>query len=335
MHDTACPVGVKLNGRAAGGRPRPGTGKGGRVNETTPLGDGLHDAIEAEREFMPLDVYEIKAMLSYEERLYCHHAARTAMPGAIVELGAFLGGSTLALASGAEHRDATVDSFDQFRLVSEREKEWFPDGFDARPGDSTRRIYEHNIRRVRDRVTVHEGDVCEATWDRPIALLFVDVAKSWTTADAVWNTFFPWLRPGALVIQQDLVHWGHPWCPIIMEHLADHFEYVGWTWLASSVWRCVTPPDNIPSAMLDAFNCDEMLALVDRAADRVGYPAAGSIRLSGVRCLVDFGRLDEARRRLAGIRAGLGDEQLPSISEGYRAYDKRIARAEAGPDAGG
>lgn len=299
------------------------------MEQATTLGAGLEHFIEPEREFTPIDVYEIGAMLANEERLLLHNVGRTGPPGAIVELGAFLGGSTLALASGAEHRDAHVHSFDRFRLDGEWEKEWFPDGFDAAPGDSTLPIYRHNINRVKDRVIVHEGDVCEAKWNEPIGVLFIDVAKAWTTADAVWNTFFPWLQPGSIVIQQDLVHWGHPWCPIIMEHLNDHFEYVGWTWMASSVWRCKSVPDDIPPVMLDAFTCEEMLELIDRAADRVGPPASGSIRLSGAQVLIDFGRLDEARARLEEIRSTLSNEQLPFIEEGFAAYDAVLAEHDS------
>jgi predicted O-methyltransferase YrrM len=297
---------------------------GTQPNMTT-LGDGLQYPIEAERIFMPTDVYEIGSMLSFEERLFLHHAARTGIPGAIVDLGAFLGGSTLALGSGAEHRDARVDSYDLFRLADDWEKEWFPEGMDVEIGESTLPIYEHNIRRVRDRVTVHEGDVAEAVWNEPISVLFVDIAKSWTTADAVWNTFFPWLQPGSLVIQQDLVHWGHPWCAVIMEHLADHFDYLGWTWMGSSVWRCKVPPKELPPMMLRAFSCDQMLELLDRAAERVGEPASGSIRLSGTKVLMSYGKRAGAQARLEEIRATLSNEELPFIEEGFAVYDGLLA----------
>jgi hypothetical protein len=55
---------------------------------------------------------------------------------------------------------------------------------------------------------VHEGDVRHQHWQTPISVLFVDITKSWATADAVRRTALPSLLPGALVIQQDLVHWG-------------------------------------------------------------------------------------------------------------------------------
>lgn len=304
-------------------------------DQPTVLGAGLTEEIEAERPLMPHDLYEIGSMLSYEERLYLHHTARTAGPGAIVDLGAFLGGSTLALASGAQQRGAVVDSFDRFRLDGDWEKEWFPPGFDANPGESTRPIYEHNIRRVRDNVRIHEGDVCDATWNEPISVLFIDVAKSWETADAVWNTFFPWLMPGAIVIQQDLVHWGHPWCGVIMEHLAGNFQYLGWTWLASSVWRCIEPPEEIPERMLEHFSVEQMLELTDRAAARVGDPAAGSIRLGGAHVLASYGQFDAARARVEEIRAVLNNDELPFIEEGFANYDQSIPWREAQARAAG
>jgi predicted O-methyltransferase YrrM len=289
--------------------------------QVTTLGDGLQYPIEAERSFMPNDVYDVGSMLSFEERLFLHHAGRTGIPGAIVDLGAFLGGSTLALASGAELRDATVHSFDLFRLADDWEREWIPEGFEIEIGESTLPIYEQNIRRVRDRVTVHEGDVANETWNEPIGVLFVDIAKSWDTADAVWNTFFPWLKPGALVIQQDLVHWGHPWCAIMMEHLADHFDYLGWTWMGTSVWRCKSTPRQIPPSMLKAFSCEEMLELIDRAAERVGGPAGQSIRLSGVKVLMAYGKRVPAEERVEEIRATLINDELPFIEEAFAVYD--------------
>ena len=77
--------------------------------------------------------------------------------------------------------------------------------------------------------------------------------------------------------------------------------------------------------MLEAFTCDQMLELIDRAADRVGEPAAGSIRLSGTRCLISFGQLDAARARVSEIQATLNNERLPYIEEGFATYDEIIA----------
>jgi Methyltransferase domain len=299
------------------------------VSRPTDLGAGLRDILDAERELMPRDVYEVGSMLSYDERLLLHWAARTAAPGAIVDLGSFLGGSTLALASGAEHRGGNVDAFDLFVCQGDWERHWAPAGFELALGDSTRPAFEHNIARVRDRVAVHEGDVRRQRWQAPISVLFIDVTKSWATADAVWRTFLPRLQPGALVIQQDLVHWGHPWCAVVMEHLSEHFEYLGWVWFSSAVYRCRQPPRAVPVPMLERLTGDEMLRLIDQAAERVGEPGSGGIRLSAARVFAAFGRFDHARARVAEIRSSYDDSVLPHIEQGLTNLERWVEEAEA------
>ena len=291
---------------------------------------GLRELVEAERAFMPRDVYEVGSMLSYDERLLLHLAARTGPPGAIVDLGSFLGGSTLALASGTERRGGTVDAFDLFVCRGDWEGTWAPDGFDLALGRPTRPAFEHNIARVRDRVTVHEGDVRDQEWQTPIGVLFVDITKSWSTADAVWRTFLPALQPDALVIQQDLVHWGHPWCAVVMEDLSEHFEYLGWVEYSSAVYRCRQPPAAVPGPMLERLSCDDMLSLIERAAERVGEPASGTIRLSAAFVLAAAGRFDDARTHVEEIRASSSDSSLPHIDEGFAYLDRWIDDAQAG-----
>jgi Methyltransferase domain len=290
----------------------------------------LQKVLEAERAFMPHDVYEVNSMLSYDERLLLHWAARTGPPGAIVDLGSFVGGSTLALASGAEHRDMGVFAYDRFVLSSDSERTWMP-GAELAVGDSTLPVFEHNTRRVHDRLTVRAGDVEEHGWtDGPIGVLFIDITKSWRTADFVWRTFLPALVPGALVIQQDLAHWGHPWCAVVMEHLSESFDYLGWVWFSSAVYRCRRPISDVPVPMLERFTCDEMLSLIDRAAARVGEPVAGSIRMSAVVVLAANERFDEARDRVAQIRSEYDDTVLPHIGEGLVISDRWIDDVQDG-----
>jgi predicted O-methyltransferase YrrM len=284
--------------------------------EQRPLGDGLTTIVEEEIPKLPQSVHDVGSMLSYDERAVLHWAARTAPPGAIVDAGAFLGGSALALATGAEGREQVVHSYDLFRL-DDGQQAWLPEGFDLQPGDSTIDVVRHNLAPVADRVVLHEGDIEKETWGDPISVLFVDVAKSWSTGDAVWRTFLPHVQPGGLIIQQDLVHWGHPWYAIIMEHLADHVDYLGWAWYSSAVYRCRESVRELPVPLLENFTCDQMVALVDRAARRFGEPASASVRMSAAVVLGTFGRVDEASARIAEIEARYSDDDLPYISEGY------------------
>lgn len=295
----------------------------------TDLGSGFRQVLDAERPLVPADVYEIGSMLSYDERVLLHWAARTALPGAIVDLGSFLGGSTLALAQGVGARGA-VHAFDLFTCRGEAANTWAPEGSNLAPGDSLRPLFERNIAPVGDRVVVHEGDIRDARWRGPISVLFVDIAKGWTSGDAVWRTFLPWVRPGGLVIQQDLVHWGHPWCTIVMDRLREDFEYLGWVWTSSAVYRCRRTPTAVPAPLLDHVDCEEMLASLDRTAQRVGHPAAGSIQLSGAFVFAAHGRIAEARERVETVRSDYDDAVVPYIEQGFAYLDRWLDDVEAG-----
>jgi hypothetical protein len=296
------------------------------------LGNGFREILDAERERMSAaDVFEIGSMLSYDERVLLHWAARTAPPGAIVDLGAFLGGSALALATGGEERGATVYSYDKFVLAGDWERAWLPEGTELELGHSTIPVFDANVARVRDQVVARQGDVEAHPWtDGPIGALFIDIAKSWDTGDYVWRTFLPALVPGSLVIQQDLVHWGHPWCAIIMEYLSESFEYLGWVWYSSAVYRCIEPITTIPTRLRDELSCDELVELVDRAAARIGEPAAASVRMSAVEVYGTFNRFDDARACVQRVRDNYDDERLPHIEEGCDLLDRWIADVESG-----
>ena len=281
------------------------------------LGAGLFEIVDAERAHAPNDIYEVRSMLGYDERLLLHWATRAgnATPDAVVDAGCFLGGSTLALASGVMARPhgprSAVHVYDLFRYGAESDRGWVPEGYDFAVGASTLPVFEHQVRRVRGMLTLHPGDVCDARWDEgPIGVLFIDIAKSWGIGDAVWRTFLPALAVDSLVIQQDLVHWGHPWCAIIMELLADHFEFLGWAWYSSAAYRCVEPIDvaELPASLLDALSTEEMLRLLDRAAQRMGEPIAGFLRLAGAVVLASHGDLRAARGRVDEVRASYSDD---------------------------
>lgn len=303
------------------------------------LGAGLFEIIEAERAYAQPDLYEVGSMLSYDERLVLHWATRAGNPSpdAVVDAGCFLGGSTVALGGGVLARDGGTRSrihvYDLFEFGKDWERTWVPEGFDFGVGRSTLPVFEHQVRRVRPLLELHPGDVCEARWtEGPIGVLFVDIAKSWDIGDVVWREFLPALTPGSLVIQQDLVHWGHPWCAIVMELLADHFEFLGWAWYSSAVYRCVRPisASDVPARLLHELSTDEMLALVERAASRMGEPVAGSIRLSGAVVLGSKCDTAGARARLEEVRSSYSDEVLPYISEGFAWVESWIAGIEDG-----
>ncbi len=308
------------------------------MTQDTPLGAGFSEILEAERPFARLDLFDARSMLSVEERLALQWATRAGNPSndAVVDAGCFLGGSTVALAGGVLARDGSspVHVYDLFRFGSEGEVGWVPEGFDFGVGLSTLPVFEHQVKRVRHMLTLHAGDIREERWDGGnVGVLFVDIAKSWDTGDAVWHAFLPSLVPGeSLVVQQDLVHWGHPWCAIVMELLADRFEYLGWVWYSSALYQCVGPvsPTDLPASLLRDLSVTDKLALVDRMAERLGEPIAGSVRLSGAVVLASHGLYPSARARVADVRRSHGDGRVPFLDEGFAYLDAWIDQVQAG-----
>lgn len=191
--------------------------------------------------------------------------------GEIVDGGAFLGGSTLALGCGLRDNPRVADkagrihSYDLF-AADHYARRFVPAGPD---GSSTRAFYDEAIAPVASLVTVHEGDICTFPWNpaTPIEVLFIDVAKTWAINDFLLHQFFPRLIPGVShVIQQDY-HWPHtPWISITMELLADHVTYLGsMPWATACYrWERALDPATLPERLRD-LEPTQLCALATRA----------------------------------------------------------------------
>lgn len=305
------------------------------------LGQGLQDVLRREAEALSDRVRAAPSMLSYDERALLRWAARTtaAPDAAIVDAGAFLGGSALSLAEGLEARgDSTtrIHSYDVFRFDGEWEKQWVPEGFAFSVGGSSRAIVDHTLGDRGRYVETHAGDIREERWGGDdVGVLFIDITKSWSTADHVTRMFFPSLIPGtSLVIQQDQVHWGHPWCAIVMELLDASFEFLGWSWYSSAVYRCTgrVDLDALPASLLGDLSCDRKLELLERFAHRIEGPAAQSVRLSGAVVLAVHGSFEAARDRIDEVETLVSDAELPYISEGFAHLRQYVVDVAAGAE---
>jgi hypothetical protein len=238
-------------------------------------------------------------MLIPDELRLLHHLAEHVFTGAgcILDCGAFLGGSTRALADGVRRNPAVrgargpsspddvdlgdplerplIHSFDRFEVEPYMRGTFFPAA--TAPGTSFRDRYEDAIAPYRSLIEVHAGDLLEQRWTgEPIELLFVDVAKHWTVCDWITSELFPHLIPGrSIVVQQDYLFGSWTgWLHVTMEHFADYFEYVCDTGQNSVVFRYTK---QIPDAMIRpetvaSLTDAEKIALLDRAATR--FPPA-------------------------------------------------------------
>lgn len=281
----------------------------------------LQAAVRKERQRIAEEAFAVPSMLSGDELAALHWAARTRdAEGTIVDAGCFLGGSTLSLALGARQsgRSTKVHSFDLFQVGDKRERIYFEPSFPFAIGASTIEAFRANIAPVGDIVVVHQGDINQLSgWSEDVSVLFIDITKSWETNDTVVSNFFPRLVPGSLVIQQDLVHFGHPWCALTMELLSEHFEYLGHVKYSSALYRTTSPidPDELPLKLLEHVPADDGVRLMEQTAERVGEPQEAFLRLAAAILLTFHGQLDRASRIADEVGEKYSEQTLPFFSE--------------------
>jgi hypothetical protein len=199
--------------------------------------------------------------------------------GLVVDAGAFLGGSTVALASGLRKNLARrgraeapfIHSYDLFRIEEWTRGLYFPE--EAQAGDSTREAYERNVAPFAPLVQVHEGDITRSAAPvGRIEILFIDVAKQAAVGDWIAETLFPRLIPGrSIVVQQDYLYQkGTAWLQVVMEYYADEFEMLCDTWLNSVAFRLRKrfAPGRLRPRLVEHMPIAEQVALMDSAAAR-------------------------------------------------------------------
>lgn len=166
-------------------------------------------------------------MAFYQESSACY----VGREGAIVDLGCWLGATSIALAKGllSEGRNADdhherVVGFDLFEW-----QDWMP----ARLAHCCYLAGESFLPEARRVVSEHGGgkvhlvkaDLRYYKWDGgPIKLLLVDVMKTEDLSVQVARSFFPHLSKGGLLIHQDFKHYFTGWIHIINYRLREHFR---------------------------------------------------------------------------------------------------------------
>jgi hypothetical protein len=169
-----------------------------------------------------------------EERAFCEWYARVAFrgAGAVIDLGCWLGSTTVPLARGMARRSARrprtrVQAFDRFVW-----EEWMThfvhaSGADLgyRPGDDFRATLEAALGPLTGSVDIHTADLRVERWTGgPAELIVVDAMKSWELARNILQEFFSSLVSGGVIFHQDFAHYYTPWIHLIGYRLRDNFR---------------------------------------------------------------------------------------------------------------
>ncbi len=196
---------------------------------------------------MPPHVTAIPTMLTPEEQRMLVWLAQHAYRGrgAIVDLGAFFGGSTARMAYGLVQsgRGGVVHSYDRFEITPDAAEKWlFNKGIPRFVGTDMLPASRAALAPIGADVRLHKGDILQATWDHgPIEVLHVDICKNPATTDHIARQFYPALVEGALVVQQDYLHFRTPWVIAQMALMSDCFQMIVPTEHHSVLFRCIRP----------------------------------------------------------------------------------------------
>jgi predicted O-methyltransferase YrrM len=281
----------------------------------------------------------IPSMITPEEASYLRWLGREYWTGEgdVVEIGPWLGGSTWCLASGMRDcprraRDARLHAADNFRWRSFMTAP----GVSLADGESFRPLFEQNLAEFGELIRVHEvrlpdeplGDIefgapmrdydsglplfSRGLLTRPVEIVFVDGAKSWTALAYVLQELTGSLRADGLLVLQDFKAPHAYWVPMCVAWLrqADPavLELTHVLPENTVAWRAgpelAEAARSLPGSIGDI--APELgLALIDSAADVLGAagdaPGARIVRLAGVSWLAaagDWAAADERLRRV-------------------------------------
>jgi len=177
---------------------------------------------------------DIPAMVSAAERaFFTASAARSrGKEGAIVDLGCWLGATSLALAQGILSHDSSagerrekVFGFDIFLW-----EDWMPAHLpycvytngDSFLPEARRLVRDH----AGDAVELIQANLAAYDWQGgAIKILLVDAMKNEAIAVHIARTFYPSLLSHALLIHQDFKHYYTSWIHLLQYRLRDYFRF--------------------------------------------------------------------------------------------------------------
>lgn len=241
------------------------------------------------------------------ERDYYFHVASTRFQGrgGVVDLGSWLGSTTVSLARGiaanqsATARSTMIDTYDLFTWSSEYD-EFAPRGFRFEGGESFLPLFRANARPWLKQIRIHEGDLTRETWTGPVELILNDAAKSWALAANIWRQFVAQLIEGGFLIEQDFKHYYCPWLHLLHYRFRQCFtldhDVAGGSTTAFRLTQSITS-DQLVSAFeptgYSADECKEAFEWSSRLVDPAWQPV---LHAAHAMHYVHLGEAEAARR---------------------------------------
>lgn len=175
-------------------------------------------------------------MTSPQEQSYLEKYARNAFSGTgeIVDLGCWLGSTTIPLARGLEKNRNSRTSAKQVHAYDLFIWEGYMDAFVTgtevegryEPGQSFLEEFQERIKPWSHRVKICAGDICQIGWSgEKIELLVIDAMKSWKLSNSIVSGFFPSLIVNkSHILHEDFAHYYTSWIHLIHYRLRSFFR---------------------------------------------------------------------------------------------------------------
>ena len=157
--------------------------------------------------------------------------------GEIVDLGCWLGSTTIPLVKGLLKNPAFIAS--NRKVYAYDLFVWF-DWMNASTagtrlagkyseGDSFVEEFRRRTKQFAPYIEIREGDLKKIGWTKAkIEFLLVDAMKNWDLANAIVRDFYPSLVPGeSIILHQDYAHFFTPWIHLLQWRFRENFELAG------------------------------------------------------------------------------------------------------------
>jgi len=260
----------------------------------------------------------------YEHEFLENYAQNTYTgDGEIVELGCWLGASTIPMAKGLSEnlypqaKGKKVQAYDRFIWTPNMEVcvTGTPLAGKYQVGDNCIDACHDQIQPWQSYIDLHAADLLKTQWTgQPIEMLFIDAMKSWGLLNSIVNNFFPFLVPGkSLIIHQDYTHYYSYWIQLLMYRFQDYFEPVcDISHSASLVFKYTK---QIPQELLNAsmgiedFSEKEIMEAFELAVNLVSVEKKPTVLLCKFRALMakNSAAFTDSSHTLDKFEAVMGD----------------------------
>jgi hypothetical protein len=256
-------------------------------------------------------------MIVEEESSWLRNYATETYSGAgeIVDLGCFVGSTTIALAQGLRAnpaaKTAKIHACDCFRWEDWMQRWWEAKGLT--PPDLERDSFlPEFLKRTspwKEQIIVHSEDLAGSRWDDgPIEFLLIDVMKSADVAEAIARNFFGALIPGkSYIAHQDFAHWLTSWISVLQFRLRDSFEVAADVPMSGTVvfhYRKPFLPEAVGDLSMSSVKPEEIEAAFDYSLSVVADAKKPNVIAAKAMAYLHRGDVDVAREVLRTNRWG-------------------------------